>query len=286
MRSYKRVLSILVICFVYLCVAQGQTPSPDKPPDETKSLEHEFFKNILKDQKAIWTSPFHLSRQDKKWLIPSVVGFGSLITTDRITGDEMGEAESQVKLSREVSYAGSIYGLGAVAGTFYLIGRETKNDRARETGILSAEALVDTAIVGGALKGITQRGRPLDGRERSEFFDGGSSFPSGHSIQVWSVATIIAHEYSESRAVQVAAYGLASAVSIARFTGHKHYLSDVVVGSAMGYGIGRYVFNAHHHTDSADSDFTERLDHRSWPAIEPLYNRHAGQYGVTLAWNF
>ena len=286
MRSYKRVLSVLVICFVYCCVARAQTPSPDKPPDETKSLEREFFKNILKDQKAIWTSPFHLDRHDTKWVIPSVVGFGSLITTDRITGDEIGESESQVKLSRRVSYVGSIYGLGAVAGTFYLIGRETKNDRARETGILSAEALVDTAIVGGALKGITQRGRPLDGRERSEFFDGGSSFPSGHSIQVWSVATIIAHEYSESRAVQVAAYGLATAVSIARFTGHKHYLSDVVVGSAMGYGIGRYVFNAHHRSNSDDSDLTEHLDHRSWPAIEPLYNRHLGQYGVTLAWNF
>ena len=286
MRSYKRVLSVLVICFVYFCVARAQTPSPDKPPDQNRSLEHEFFKNILKDQKAIWTSPFHLNRQETKWLIPSVVGFGSLITTDRITGDEIGEVEKQVKLSREVSYAGSIYGLGAFAGTLYLIGRETKNDRARETGILSAEALIDTAIVGGALKGMTQRARPLDGRERSEFFDGGSSFPSGHSIQVWSVATIVAHEYRESRAVQVAAYGLATAVSVARFTGHKHYLSDVVVGSAMGYGIGRYVFNAHHHTDSADSDVTEHLDHRSWPAIEPLYNRHARQYGVSLAWNF
>jgi membrane-associated phospholipid phosphatase len=285
MRSYKRLLSVFVICLVYFCVGRAQTPSPDKPPDETKSLEHEFFKNILKDQKAIWTSPFHLNRQDTKWVIPSVVGFGSLITTDRITGDEMGETESQVKWSRAVSYAGSIYGLGAFAGTFYLIGRETKNDRARETGILSAEAMLDSAIVGGALKGISQRGRPLDGRERSEFFDGGSSFPSGHSIQVWSVATIVAHEYRESRGVQVAAYGLATAVSIARFTGHKHYLSDVVVGSVMGYGIGHYVFNAHHHTDSADSDFTEHLDHR-WPAIEPLYNRHAGQYGLALSWNF
>ena len=286
MRSYKRLLAVFAICFVYVSATDAQTPSPDKPPLETKSLEHEFFKNILKDQKAIWTSPFHLDRHDTKWLIPSALGFGSLVTTDRITGDKIGEAEGQVKLSRAVGYAGSIYGLGAFAGTLYFIGRQTKNDRARETGILSAEALVDTAIVGGALKGITQRARPLDGHERSEFFDGGSSFPSGHSIQVWSVATIVAHEYSQSRAVQIAAYGLASAVSVARFTGHKHYLSDVVVGSAMGYGIGRYIFNAHHTTDSGDSDLTEQRGHQSWPVIEPLYNRHAGQYGVTLAWNF
>jgi len=285
-RSYKRVLSVLVICFVYVCVGRAQTPSPDKPPDETKSLEHEFFKNILKDQKAIWTSPLHLDRKDTKWLIPAVVGFGSLITTDRITGDEMLETDNQVRLSRAVSYGGSLYGLGAFVGTFYFIGRETKNDRARETGILSAEAMLDSAIVSGALKGISQRGRPQSGRDRSEFFDSGNSFPSGHSIEAWSVATIVAHEYSQSRAVQIAAYGLASAVSIARFTGHNHYISDVVVGSAMGYGIGRYVFKAHHQPDSADSDFTEQRDHKSWPAIEPLYNRRAGQYGLALSWKF
>ena len=286
MRSYKRVLSVLVICFVYFCVARAQTPSPDKPLDVTKSLEHEFFKNILKDQKAIWTSPFHLDRSDAKWLIPSAIGFGALITTDRITGDEMLETDNQVRLSRAVSYGGSIYGLGAFVGTFYFIGRETKNDRARETGILSAEAMLDSGIVSAALKGITQRGRPQSGRDRSEFFDSGNSFPSGHSIEAWSVATIVAHEYSQSRAVQIAAYGLASAVSIARFTGHNHYISDVVVGSAMGYGIGRYVFNAHHARNSNDSDLTEQREHKSWPAIEPLYNRRAGQYGLALSWNF
>jgi membrane-associated phospholipid phosphatase len=286
LRNYKQALSVLIICSVCFCVSHAQTPAPDKPPDESKSLEHEFFRNILKDQKAIWTSPFHLKHQDTKWLIPSVVGFGSLITTDRITGDEIGETEKTVKVSRAISNAGSLYSLGAFAGAFYLIGRKTQNDRARETGILTAEALFDGVIVSGALKVISQRGRPLDGRERSEFFDGGSSFPSGHSVQVWSVATLVAHEYSQSRAVQLAAYGLASAVSVARFTGHKHYLSDVVVGSAMGYGIGRYVYRTHHHTDSAGSDVTEHVDRMSWPAIEPLYNHHLGQYGVALTWNF
>jgi membrane-associated phospholipid phosphatase len=286
LQSYKRGLFVFVICFAHIWFAHAQTPSPDKPSGEPKSLEHEFFKNVLKDQKAIWTSPFHLNRHDAKWLIPSALGFGGLITTDRIIGDEMSEAESQVKASRAISHAGSLYGLGAFAGTFYFIGREANNDRARETGILSAEAMLDSGIVSGALKGISQRGRPLSGHDRSEFFDGGSSFPSGHSIEAWSVATIVAHEYGQSRVVQIAAYGVASAVSVARFTGHKHYLSDVVVGSVMGYGIGSYVYNAHHTTISDDSDLTEQLNHKSWPAIEPLYNRHLGRYGVALTWNF
>src|SRR5262249_2620652 len=161
--------------------------------------------------------------------------------TDRMSGDEMLEFDRQVKTSRIVSDAASIYGLGAVSGAFYLFGRKKNDDRARETGLLSAEAMVDSLIVEGALKGITARARPMDGVERSEFFDGGSSFPSGHSMQAWTVATVIANEYKDRRAVQVAAYGTAAAVSVARFTGHKHYISDVVAGSALGWAIGKYV---------------------------------------------
>jgi membrane-associated phospholipid phosphatase len=261
------------------------TPAPTPVAARSPTLEHEFFKNILRDQKAIWTSPLHLERDDAKWMVPFGLGTMALITTDRMTGDEIGESDRQLKASRVISYAGSIYSVAATAGTFYLLGRKTKNARARETGILSAEALVDSAIVVEALKGITQRERPTAGSERSEFFDGGNSFPSGHSIQAWTVATIVADEYHDHRVVQVAAYGTASAVSLSRYTGGKHYLSDVLVGSALGYGIGQYVYHAHHRktTDSTDQhdEQTER-----WPAITPQYSRRTHEYGVALTWRF
>ena len=268
-------VAVVFAIFLSASGAHGQTPTPSPSP---KSLESEFFKNILRDQKAIWLAPLHLQRVDAKWMIPSTMGAMALFTTDRITGDEMREADRQVKASRIVSYAGSVYGIGAVATTFYLVGRNRNNNRARETGILTAEALIDSMIVGGALKEITQRARPLDGRERSEFFDGGHSFPSGHSIQAWSAAAVIANEYHDRKLVQVAAYGIAGAVSVARFTQHKHYLSDVLAGSAAGYFIGRYVYDAHHRDPSVTQS--------RWPTIVPQYDRHARQYGVGLTWSF
>jgi PAP2 superfamily protein len=280
---------ILPLFMVATAVAlHAQTsPGPAPTPPATPSLEREFFKNILRDQKAIWTSPFHLERSDVKWVIPSGVGLMALITTDRITGDEIFEANGQVGTSRGISYAGSVYGLGAVATTFYLIGRKNNDYRARETGLLSAEALVDSVIAGAALKGITQRARPLAGVERSEFFDGGNSFPSGHSTQAWAVATVIASEYKHRRAVQIAAYGIAGAVSVARFTGHKHYLSDVLAGSALGYGIGKFVYNARHRESlSADDEDGGTISKSAWPLITPQFNRQARQYGVALTWNF
>src|SRR5262249_39500639 len=231
---YRSGILLLAILLPASVGVQAQTatptPSPTSVASATPTLEREFFKNVLRDQKAIWTSPFHLKGEDAKWLVPLGVGTGALIATDRETGDEMLESHKLDNASRIISYAGSIYGVAAEAGSFYLIGRATHNYRARETGILSAEAALDIGVVVTVLKEITQRARPTGGKDRSKFFVGGTSFPSGHSIQAWSVATVVANEYHDHLAVEIAAYGIASAVSVARFTGHYHYLSDVLIG--------------------------------------------------------
>jgi len=277
------VLSVVFCLAASSTRAQTPEPSPTPTPSATPTLEQQFFKNILRDQKAIWTSPLHLRSRDARWLAPIALGTAGLIATDQSTGDEIAESQKQVNASRIVSYAGSTYGVGGVALGFYLFGRAKHDDRARETGLLGAEALVDSGIV----KEITQRSRPLSGKSRSDFFDGGSSFPSGHSIAAWSLATVIANEYHDRPLVQIAAYGIAGAVSAARFTGQKHYLSDVLVGSAMGYGIGRYVYHAHHRQESASGGPEESRERsRRWPVIAPEYDRRAREYGATLAWSF
>jgi hypothetical protein len=266
-------------------------PSPvTSPAAKTPTLEGEFFKSILRDQKAIWTAPLHLHEREARWLVPLGLGTATLIATDQQTGDEIAESDKPLNASRIVSYAGSAYGVGAVTAAFYIFGRAKHNYRARETAVLGAEALIDSAIVVTSIKTITQRTRPTGGVSRSDFFDGGSSFPSGHSMEAWTLATIIANEYHDKPAVQIAAYGIASAVSVARFTGRNHYLSDVLVGSAMGYGIGRYVYHTHHRkvTDAGGEEEEEEsfTPSKRWPAIAPDYNRHAREYGVALSWSF
>ena len=292
-RTSKCLFSMVLSTVFFLAVisAQAQAPSPTPSPtpqsSKTPTLESQFFKNVLRDQEAIWTSPFRLHGRDARWLAPLALGTAALIATDRRTGDEVGESTSQLNASRIVSYAGSAYGVGAIAATFYCFGRAKHDARARETGLLGAEALIDSAIVVTALKEITQRRRPLSGPNRGDFFDGGSSFPSGHSIQAWSLAAVIANEYHDHRWVQVGAYGIASAVSLSRFTGRQHYLSDVLVGSAAGYGIGRYVYRTHHRAkrDSGDEE-ESRGRSKFFPLIAPEYNRRARDYGVALVWSF
>src|SRR6185369_391336 len=123
MRSNRRSQCLFgIILIIASTVAlHAQTPAP------TPTLEREFFKNIWRDQKAIWTAPLHLERSDMKWVVPSGIGFMALVTTDRITGDKIGEAARQVAWSRHISNIGSIYTLSAAAGGLYIIGRGEEN---------------------------------------------------------------------------------------------------------------------------------------------------------------
>jgi membrane-associated phospholipid phosphatase len=305
----RRAVSFWAFCLIIFIAslqtfAQTPIPSPAASPDpqatptpattsSKESLEKKFFWNILDDQRGIWTFPFRLNRGDAKWGIPLMISSAALFATDRHTSGSLvshGDNLSRLRISNDVSQLGTAYTTGGIAAGFYLVGLSMHNARARETGVLAAEALVDGGIVVQALKLASQRQRPPTDNSSGEFFDGGSSFPSGHAISAWSVATVIAEEYGQHRPlVRFGVYGLATAVSISRYTGRNHFLSDALLGSAMGYGIGRYVYHKHHDQalDSPHAKQTSSLFHsRLFPDIAPLYNARARTYGARMAWEF
>ena len=286
---------------VFIIVSFGQAfaqttpvaPSAQPQPTPRLTTEKNFFSNILRDQKGIWTAPFHWQQSDAKWIAPLLLSTGALIVTDRRTSGALvshGDNLSRLRISKDISYLGSAYATGGTAALFYIAGRLKHDERAKETGLLAAEAFLNSGIVAQVLKVASQRQRPPVDNSSGEFFDGGSSFPSGHAISAWSVATVIAEEYGPRHpAVRYGAYALATAVGISRYTGRKHFLSDVLMGSAMGYGIGRYVYHQHHDTslDSENGKQTSRLlKSRFFPSIAPAYSRQAHVYGASLAWSF
>jgi membrane-associated phospholipid phosphatase len=294
-RAVSSVFLFIALILVFAISAPAQS-SGAKVPRKTKSatsLEKKFFVNILRDQRAIWTSPFHLQGTDAKWLAPLGLSTLTVIATDRYTSRELvehGDDLRRLRISKEIGKFGSIATSGGVAGALYLTGRLTRNDRLRETGLLAGEALIDSNIVARGLKTASQRQRPPVDDSSGEFFDGGSSFPSGHAVNAWSVATVVAQEYGRHRPLlQVGVYGLAAAISISRYTGRNHFLSDAVVGSALGYGIGRYVYHKHHDpeldgpSDKKDNDLVRS---KLFPRIAPLYYPRAHVYGGVVSWNF
>jgi membrane-associated phospholipid phosphatase len=150
---------------------------------------------------------------------------------------------------------GLLGGFVAAPVIIYGLGHIHHDGHATETGILAGEAMVDSLVVDEVLKAVSMRERPaLDGA-KGKFFQSSvgldSSFPSTHSIIAWSSATVIAEEYP-GRWTQLTAYTLATGVSLTRVLGQQHFPSDVLVGSAVGWLIGRYVYHKHHRESEDD----------------------------------
>jgi membrane-associated phospholipid phosphatase len=208
-------------------------------------LTKKLLGNVLLDQKEIWTSPFHMHGADAMWWI----GFGgataALVATDHKTSTIFENSKGQVTWGNNLSNIGSAYTLAAVAAGFYGFGVLGQDPKAREVGILGGEAMLDSLIVVSVLKPIARRNRPNSGNEPGEFFASGASFPSGHAISSWALASVISYEYGHTKVVPIIACSLAGVVSLARFGARQHYASDVVAGGAMGWFIGRYVWKTH-----------------------------------------
>jgi len=279
--------------FAFPSVAQTPTPIPTPSPaatppvkgrSTTRSPEANFLKDIASDQKAIFTSPFHIGRSDWRWLGPFLGGTAALIATDNTTSRWVSKNGSLPGLSRIASFNGGVYVSGGVSAGMYLVGRWKGNDRLRETGLLAGEALIDSQVVTQVSKLVFQRQRPNQADSEGEFFSGkGSSFFSGHASSSWSVATVVACEYHDHPLAVWGAYGLAAVVSVSRYTGRKHFLSDVLVGAGVGYGIGRYVC-AKRGTFAEDGDDDTTIS-RHW-RVSPYLDARTATRGGSFVWQF
>jgi membrane-associated phospholipid phosphatase len=207
---------------------------------------------VLRDQKSIWTSPFHTSKRDIKWWLLFGGATGALIAADKSIDKSVPAPSSEfVTASNRISDIGSAYSLIPISAAFYLIGTGTHDEKFRETGLLSFETLIDTSLAGEALKLATDRSRPYQDDSKGRFEDNpsgrwSSGFPSGHAISSWAVASIVAHEYPHPLIIPITAYLLAATVSAGRVGARQHFPGDVVAGSAMGWFIGDFVYGKRH----------------------------------------
>jgi len=200
--------------------------------------------SLLQDQKTIWTSPLRLRSRDLYWLAPAALGTFGLVSADNAILRHFGSTP----MAHSNTF--SNYGLAALIGGgagIYLSGVITHDDHRRETGLLAGEAAVNVVIVAEAMKAAFERPRP-NAPNAGNFGAGGASFPSEHAVAAWSIATVIAHEYP-GPLTKLLAYGAATGISLARVAARDHFPSDVVVGGALGYLIGRHVYGAHHDAD-------------------------------------
>ena len=236
------------------------------------SLGMPLLRNLLQDQKAIWTSPSRLRFGDATWLVPLGGLTAGLLATDSNTGRHLSNAADRLNRSRRVSNYGVASLVGA-AGGLYLWGKAAQDEHKREAGLLGAEALLNSLALNTVIQFAAGRKGPLEDNRGGRFWRGGRSFPSDHAAAAWSVAGVIVHEYP-GPLTKLLAYGAASAVSASRVIGKKHFPSDVLIGSAIGWFIGQQVYSAHHDPE---------LSGGSWETLsrtrEGEFERHPGDMG-------
>ena len=205
---------------------------------KSPSLVSGFALDFMNDQKGIWTSPFHISGGDVKWLAPTAVGAGTLAIFDHRISNAAKANPSLMGPSNAISNVGLITPW-ALPGSMWVLGSIKHDEHAAETGRLGIEAAVDSEVVMQVLKLATSRMRP-NGSDSM-------SFPSGHSMEAFALAAVLSKEYHDKPLVVWGSYGFAAAVGLARVGSLEHFPTDVVAGAVIGELIGRYVVNRHAH---------------------------------------
>jgi membrane-associated phospholipid phosphatase len=232
--------------------ASDQVPAPSvtgpSVPDDISLGQ--LPKKILSDQKDIWLFPVSLAR-GRHWLptIAVVGGTAGLLAAD--PHDVSYFRQTTTFHSFNQAFSGKITAaeIGVVPASFYLIGLVRKDSYSQTTGLLAGEALADGIVVYGVINAVSRRLRPSDiapqGSFNDTFFRANNgvfnhSFPSGHAIEAFAVATVVARRYRNHRWVPWVAYGAAGAIGFSRLTLQAHFPADVFLGAALGYSISRF----------------------------------------------
>lgn len=231
------------------------------PMQPSHAAETASFPSIIgNDVTHVVTAPSRWESEEWKtlgWASLAVVG--TAVIADRPVRDFMCQqskisscpgagpnAEITNSALTTIENFGKTYALGVMGG-FYLAGVVTDNEKP----VLVAQDLVaasaTSALLNQSLKIVTNRSRPRDNQGISNFqgytgLNNNSSFPSGHTTEAFTLASVIASHYEETW-VSVVSYSTASLVGVARMYHDAHFASDVVASAFIGTYVGKAVVN-------------------------------------------
>jgi len=199
------------------------------------------FIRIGHDQKLLYKGPFEA--HNLKWDAVILIGTGAFLTADR-------HIENNVPHSNFATYQAisdaTIGGLAGSLAVIYLYGAKTEHHHARETGELELETLINTFLIYTPMQLIAGRQRPDEGNDHGDFFKHhaiDTSFPGGHAMFTWAMASVLADEYPKPWA-RALSYGAAFTVTFSRFMARDHWSSDMFIGTGLGLAIAERTFHA------------------------------------------
>jgi len=225
-------------------------------PDRQPGLVKRSIRRIGQDQKHLYRGPFEA--HNLKWDALVLVGTGAFLAADR-------HIENNISHSNFSAYQAisdtALGGLAASLAGIYLYGAKSEHSHARETGELELETLVNTFLVYAPMQLIAGRQRPDEGNNHGDFFKHhalNTSFPGGHAMFTWAMASVLADEYPKPWA-RVLSYGAAFTVTFTRFMARDHWASDMFAGTGLGLAIAERTFHSR-----CNPEFESQCKHHQW----------------------
>lgn len=220
---------------------------------------HGFVKSVGGDVAHVFSAPFRLSRRGSLRLLAfTALTAGAIAFVDEPFDEEYArEGHNAFYLAHELAEIGQFYdevsplaftaGLSAAAFAGGLI---SKDQKLLTTARLLVESAVLTQLFAAGAKGVLGRSRPYTDRGARDFnffkFSSAEeykSMPSGHVSSVFAIMTVLAKQYDHWW-VQIPAYTFCAGVAFQRMESRNHWLSDTMVGGALGYWVASTL--AHH----------------------------------------
>ncbi|MCD6193441.1 MAG: phosphatase PAP2 family protein [Candidatus Aminicenantes bacterium] len=248
MRNKAKIL--LGFCLVYWSTCFSLSALPAK-----ESLDYHLNKRYLQravfDWGEIGRAPVKWQKSD--WFKVALISGAGLVCYwgDQKLHDWL--RENKTSTSSDISQFISYLGHGGVilvgTGSGYLWGEITHNRKWRKISLLSLESWLASGFVVNLLKFLAGRERPQVHHKARQFHpfslkSSNHAWPSGHASSAFAVAAVIASEV-DSGWVDGVVYSLASLVAFSRVYDEYHWLSDVFIGSVLGYVIGHKIATLH-----------------------------------------
>lgn len=181
-------------------------------------------------------------------------------------------------ISSPIDSVGNFYGESAfayIAAGSYFLGLVTENNKLKKAGLFIVGTEIAQTIVTLSAKGLAGRKRPYKDQGPYEFGNSGNySFWSGHTATAFALSTVLSELYGdEYPIVPYVAYGLATLTAYARVHTNNHWASDVIVGGAIGYLVGKL----------AMSSFLED-GKRSGISVTPTFDLENRSFKIMVEW--
>lgn len=235
-------LRVAIIAMMWPLLIFGQTDTSDYSLIPAK----DYLKSYLTDTKQVFSSVSDFDTRD--WLTAgAVVTTGAVLITQDKAINRFWRQNGHPFADKTVEYGLEPFGRGiypvAIAGGLYLHATVRENSYNRHVALTTAKALIISQMVTQVSKQMFHRHRPIDPNpgkwEGPVASTDLNSFPSGHSTMAFSFAAVMAHAYNDNLWIPVTSYTVAALSAFSRVYDNEHWASDVLIGSAIGFFIGR-----------------------------------------------